>query len=258
VVRTGDAMAASGSHRRAPVRTAASWCPSRRSCTVLTGKYRKVGQVMSTSMRRERRCGWARVTSSPGGGTAPPASSPRAWRCWRHCSGSTRPTWRPATSRRPGSWLSGHGRGPVLGGTLGGLVSRRLAAALGESIRLRYRDSLPATSCCPAVLGAAYGGTAPALGRWWTGRGASTLRRARSAADVCPARRGAGGGPLAAPQPGHRGVSVQPPEGLDPLLMDLTRLSLVGLLAAAEWAESHPCATRWRCPDSALSKQAAL
>jgi hypothetical protein len=53
-------------------------------------------------------------------------------------------------------------------------------------------------------------------------------------------------------------VSVQPPEGLDPLLMDLTRLSLVGLLAAAEWAESHPCATRWRCPDSALSKQAAL
>jgi hypothetical protein len=32
-------------------------------------------------------------------------------------------------------------------------------------------------------------------------------------------------------------VSVQPPEGLDPLLMDLTRLSLVGLLAAAEWAQ---------------------
>ena len=59
----------------------------------------------------------------------------------------------------------------VLGGTLGGLVSRRLAAALGESIRLRYRDLPPRHIVLPAVLGAAYGGTAPALGRWVDGTG---------------------------------------------------------------------------------------
>ena len=47
------------------------------------------------------------------------------------------------------------------------------------------------------------------------------------------------------------------PEGLDPLLVDLTRLSLVGLLAGADWAEFPAVRDALEMSDSALSKQAA-
>jgi len=47
------------------------------------------------------------------------------------------------------------------------------------------------------------------------------------------------------------------PEGLDPLLIDLTRLSLVGLLAGADWAEFPAVRDALELSDSALSKQAS-
>jgi len=47
------------------------------------------------------------------------------------------------------------------------------------------------------------------------------------------------------------------PEGLDPLLVDLTRLSLVGLLAGADWAEFPAVRDALEMSDSALSKQAS-
>ncbi len=51
---------------------------------------------------------------------------------------------------------------------------------------------------------------------------------------------------------------MERPAGLDPLLMDLTRLSLMGLLAAAQWAEFPAVRDALELSDSALSKQAAL
>jgi len=50
---------------------------------------------------------------------------------------------------------------------------------------------------------------------------------------------------------------VRRPDGLDPLLIDLTRLSLVGLLAGADWAEFPAVRDALEMSDSALSKQAA-
>ena len=51
--------------------------------------------------------------------------------------------------------------------------------------------------------------------------------------------------------------SLRRPGGLDPLLIDLTRLSLVGLLAGADWAEFPAVRDALEMSDSALSKQAA-
>jgi hypothetical protein len=51
--------------------------------------------------------------------------------------------------------------------------------------------------------------------------------------------------------------SLRRPDGLDPLLIDLTRLSLVGLLAGADWAEFPAVRDALEMSDSALSKQAA-
>jgi len=59
--------------------------------------------------------------------------------------------------------------------------------------------------------------------------------------------------------PGARGGTpgLRRPEGLDPLLVDLTRLSLVGLLAGADWAEFPAVRDALEMSDSALSKQAS-
>ncbi len=54
----------------------------------------------------------------------------------------------------------------ILVGTLGGLFSRRLAAALGDSVRLRYRGLTRGELMLPFVLGVTYGVAAPALSRW--------------------------------------------------------------------------------------------
>jgi len=59
------------------------------------------------------------------------------------------------------------------------------------------------------------------------------------------------------PGAGDGGPRLRRPDGLDPLLVDLTRLSLVGLLAGADWAEFPAVRDALEMSDSALSKQAA-
>ena len=54
----------------------------------------------------------------------------------------------------------------ILVGTMGGLISRRLAATLGNSVQLRYRGLTRSGLVLPAVLGVVYGMAAPALSRW--------------------------------------------------------------------------------------------
>jgi hypothetical protein len=56
---------------------------------------------------------------------------------------------------------------------------------------------------------------------------------------------------------GDGGPRLRRPDGLDPLLIDLTRLSLVGLLAGADWAEFPAVRDALEMSDSALSKQVA-